>query len=124
MAGADVTVVGASAVVSGGAVIGAMLGAVLIGTLEQSLFRLHISQFWLNALLGLLILLAVMGDAVGRHQHHGAQSGEERTSNVAKDGDPVDPQAKTPRRLLIRTRRPKLPTGPRAPQRVLGGCNA
>ena len=40
-------------------VIGAMLGAVLIGTLEQSLFRLQISQFWLDALLGLLILLAV-----------------------------------------------------------------
>jgi rhamnose transport system permease protein len=41
-----------------------MLGAVLIGTLEQSLFRLQISQFWLDALLGLLILLAVASDAV------------------------------------------------------------
>jgi rhamnose transport system permease protein len=41
-----------------------MLGAVLIGTLEQSLFRLQISQFWLDALLGLLILLAVASDAI------------------------------------------------------------
>ena len=47
-----------------GTVIGAMLGAVLIGTLEQSLFRLQISQFWLDAMLGLLILLAVASDAI------------------------------------------------------------
>jgi rhamnose transport system permease protein len=47
-----------------GTVVGAMLGAVLIGTIEQSLFRLQISQFWLDALLGLLILLAVASDAV------------------------------------------------------------
>lgn len=47
-----------------GTVLGAMLGAVLIGTLEQSLFRLQISQFWLDAALGLLILLAVTGDSV------------------------------------------------------------
>ncbi|HET7718033.1 MAG TPA: ABC transporter permease [Bauldia sp.] len=47
-----------------GTVIGAMLGAVMIGTLEQSLFRLQISQFWLDALLGLLILLAVASDAI------------------------------------------------------------
>jgi rhamnose transport system permease protein len=47
-----------------GTVFGAMLGAVLIGTLEQSLFRLQISEFWRDALLGLLILLAVASDAV------------------------------------------------------------
>ena len=47
-----------------GTVVGAMLGAVMIGTLEQSLFRLQISQFWLDALLGLLILLAVASDAI------------------------------------------------------------
>jgi rhamnose transport system permease protein len=47
-----------------GRVVGAMLGAVLIGTLEQSLFRLGISEFWRDALLGLLILLAVASDAV------------------------------------------------------------
>ena len=47
-----------------GTVMGAMLGAVMIGTLEQSLFRLQISEFWRDALLGLLILLAVASDAV------------------------------------------------------------
>jgi rhamnose transport system permease protein len=47
-----------------GTVVGAMLGAVMIGTLEQSLFRLQISQFWLDALLGLLILLAVASDTL------------------------------------------------------------
>ena len=47
-----------------GTVIGAMLGAVMIGTLEQSLFRLQISEFWRDAILGLLILLAVASDAV------------------------------------------------------------
>ena len=44
--------------------IGAMLGAVMIGILEQSLFRLQISEFWRDAFLGLLILLAVASDAV------------------------------------------------------------
>ena len=32
-----------------GTVVGAMLGAVMIGTLEQSLFRLQISEFWRDA---------------------------------------------------------------------------
>jgi rhamnose transport system permease protein len=47
-----------------GTVFGAMLGAVMIGTLEQSLLRLSISEFWRDAILGLLILLAVASDAV------------------------------------------------------------
>ena len=47
-----------------GTILGAMLGAVMIGTLEQSLFRLQISEFWRDAILGLLILLAVASDAV------------------------------------------------------------
>ncbi len=47
-----------------GTVVGSMLGAVMIGTLEQSLFRLQISEFWRDAVLGLLILLAVASDAV------------------------------------------------------------
>jgi rhamnose transport system permease protein len=47
-----------------GTIVGAMLGAVMIGTLEQSLFRLQISEFWRDAILGLLILLAVASDAV------------------------------------------------------------
>ncbi len=47
-----------------GTIMGALLGAIMIGTLEQSLFRLQISEFWRDALLGLLILLAVASDAV------------------------------------------------------------
>lgn len=47
-----------------GTVVGGMLGAIMIGILEQSLFRLQISEFWRDALLGLLILLAVASDAV------------------------------------------------------------
>jgi rhamnose transport system permease protein len=47
-----------------GTVMGAMLGAIMISTLEQSLFRLQVSEFWRDAILGLLILLAVASDAV------------------------------------------------------------
>ncbi|MCL4861550.1 MAG: ABC transporter permease [Caldilineaceae bacterium] len=48
-----------------GTAFGALLGAVLIDTLEQSLIRwLQISEFWRDAVLGLLILLAVASDAV------------------------------------------------------------
>jgi rhamnose transport system permease protein len=48
-----------------GTVLGALLGTVMINTLEQSLVRwLQISEFWRDAVLGLLILLAVATDAV------------------------------------------------------------
>ena len=48
-----------------GTAVGAMLGAVLIDLLDQSLIRwLSISEFWRDAILGLLILLAVATDAV------------------------------------------------------------
>jgi rhamnose transport system permease protein len=61
---AAVVVGGVNVFGGSGRVTGAMLGAVLIGTLEQSLFRLGISEFWRDAFLGLLILLAVASDAV------------------------------------------------------------
>jgi rhamnose transport system permease protein len=47
-----------------GTMIGAMLGAVVIGTLDQSLIRMNISEFLKDALLGLFILLAVASDAI------------------------------------------------------------
>jgi rhamnose transport system permease protein len=48
-----------------GTMIGALLGAILIALLEQSLLRWDIvSEFWRDALLGMLILLAVAVDAV------------------------------------------------------------
>jgi rhamnose transport system permease protein len=48
-----------------GTMIGALLGALMINLLQQSLLRwLVISDFWVGALLGLLILIAVTIDAV------------------------------------------------------------
>lgn len=47
-----------------GSMWGTMLGAIMIGTLEQSLLRMQISEFVKDALLGLFILLAVATDAV------------------------------------------------------------
>jgi rhamnose transport system permease protein len=47
-----------------GTMLGAMLGAVLIGTLEQSLIRMDINEFWKDALLGVFILIAIITDAL------------------------------------------------------------
>ncbi|HLA45251.1 MAG TPA: hypothetical protein VJZ27_17520, partial [Aggregatilineales bacterium] len=48
-----------------GTMFGVMLGAILIGTLEQSLIRIQeISEFWKDALLGAFILTAIAIDAV------------------------------------------------------------
>lgn len=47
-----------------GSMWGAMLGAILIGTLEQSMLRMQINEFVKDALLGLFILLAVAADTV------------------------------------------------------------
>jgi rhamnose transport system permease protein len=61
---AAVVVGGVNTFGGSGSPLGALLGAVLIDTLGQSLIRwLQISEFWRDALLGLLILLAVAGDA-------------------------------------------------------------
>ena len=74
LAAGDVPVAGAWVVVvvggvnifgGSGTVIGALLGTILIDLLEQSLIRwLEISEFWRDAILGLLILFAVAIDAV------------------------------------------------------------
>jgi rhamnose transport system permease protein len=47
-----------------GTIIGALLGAVLIGTIEQSLIRMQINEFWKDALLGVFVLGAVATDSV------------------------------------------------------------
>jgi rhamnose transport system permease protein len=48
-----------------GTMFGALLGAIMISTLDYSLTRLEtISEFWKGALLGAFILLAVAADAV------------------------------------------------------------
>ena len=67
--------------------IGALLGAVMINTLEQSLRRwLQISEFWRDALLGLLILLAVASDAViiNRLRNLWARSGLQIKADAAQ----------------------------------------
>jgi rhamnose transport system permease protein len=60
---AAVVVGGVSTMGGTGTVVGAFLGAILIGLLEQSLIRWPvISPFWIQFLQGLLILLAVAAD--------------------------------------------------------------
>jgi rhamnose transport system permease protein len=62
-----------------GTMFGALLGTVLIATLEQSLLRwAQISEFWRDAILGLLILFAIATDAVilSRLRAWWAQSGK------------------------------------------------
>ena len=58
-------VVGGVSVLGGsGTLVGAFLGALLIDVLDQSLVRVpEVSEFWRNAILGALILLAVIADA-------------------------------------------------------------
>lgn len=59
-------VVGGVSIMGGtGSAVGALLGATLIGVLEQSLIRwVDINEFWRAALLGLLILLSVAADHI------------------------------------------------------------
>ena len=47
-----------------GTMLGMMLGAILMGILEQSLIRMQINEFWKDAIFGLFILLAVASDAL------------------------------------------------------------
>jgi rhamnose transport system permease protein len=47
-----------------GRMIGALLGAILVATLEYGLIRMQISEFWKQAVEGLAILLAVASDVV------------------------------------------------------------
>lgn len=62
---AAVVVGGVNVFGGSGTVVGALLGALMINTLEQSLIRwLQISEFWRDALLGFLILMAVATDAL------------------------------------------------------------
>lgn len=45
--------------------LGALIGAILVDTIDTSLVRWPlVSEFWREAVLGLLILLAVAADAV------------------------------------------------------------
>jgi len=62
-------VVGGVSILGGaGTLLGALLGALLINVIDLSLVRVEqVSEFWRNAILGTLILVAVVGDvALGR----------------------------------------------------------
>ena len=67
---------GVSTLGGSGTVMGAFLGAVLIAVLDQSLVRVEqISEFWRDAILGTLILLAVALDVtVGRRLRASTES--------------------------------------------------
>ena len=67
---------GVSTLGGSGTIMGAFLGAVLIAVLDQSLVRVEqISEFWRDAILGVLILLAVMLDVtVGRRLRASART--------------------------------------------------
>ena len=45
-----------------GTIVGAILGAVLLGTIQNSLTILRLNQFWIQAILGGAILAAVTVD--------------------------------------------------------------
>jgi rhamnose transport system permease protein len=69
LASVAAAVVGGVSILGGaGTLVGALLGAVLIDTLDQSLLRVpQVSEFWRDAILGALILLAVAADfAIGQ----------------------------------------------------------
>lgn len=61
---AAVVVGGVSILGGSGTIMGAFIGAALISTIEQSLIRMRINEFWKDALLGVFILAAVTIDSV------------------------------------------------------------
>jgi rhamnose transport system permease protein len=62
---AAVVVGGVSTSGGAGTVIGALMGAILVDLIDNSLIRwMEISEFWRDALLGMIILMAVAADAV------------------------------------------------------------
>ncbi len=73
-----------------GTMVGALLGAFMINLLQQSLLRwLQISEFWIDALLGALILLAVLIDHVimGRLREFWARSVLQIRTDDSHSGD-------------------------------------
>ena len=91
-------VVGGVSVLGGsGTLVGAVLGAVLIVLLDQSLARVEqVSEFWRDAILGVLILLAVIGDAVIRTRFRRRQSAEIRPQTKLPDPSAAVEEPPTP----------------------------
>jgi rhamnose transport system permease protein len=58
-------VVGGVAIFGGsGSVVGAALGALLLSTINSALYVLGISDFWVQAIFGFLLLLAITIDRI------------------------------------------------------------
>ena len=55
-----------------GTLAGAAIGALFLGFIANALILVGLSQFWLQAIYGLVILLAISADAVIRRQIHRA----------------------------------------------------
>lgn len=60
---AAVVVGGVNTFGGSGTILGAVLGAIVLGTLQNALNILNLSQFWLQAIYGAAIILAVVLDA-------------------------------------------------------------
>ncbi len=76
-----------------GTIIGTLLGAILIDLIDNSLIRwAEISQFWREALLGLMILLAVAADLVimNRLRNMWARSELQMTQQDANEAQPQE----------------------------------
>jgi rhamnose transport system permease protein len=62
-----------------GTIVGAALGALFLSLIANALTLLHISQFWLQAIYGAVILAAVAADAViVRRLQRASQEGRRR----------------------------------------------
>jgi rhamnose transport system permease protein len=87
-------VVGGVSVLGGsGTLLGAFLGAMLIDLLDQSLVRVpQVSEFWRNAILGALILVAVVADVAIGSRFRRRWSAEARPHTRVDDagGPPVN----------------------------------
>ena len=85
-------VVGGVSVLGGsGTLFGAFLGAVLIDLLDQSLVRVEqVSEFWRNAILGVLILAAVIADVMIGSRFRRRWSAESRPSTKLDESEVGD----------------------------------
>jgi len=64
---AAVVVGGVNTFGGSGTLAGAAIGALFLGFIANALILVGLSQFWLQAIYGLVILLAIAGDALIRH---------------------------------------------------------
>ena len=77
-----------------GTVLGALLGAVLVDLIDNSLIRwAAISEFWRDGLLGLLILLAVAADTILMRQLSRLRRRDSTQKRAQSDRDKTIPEA-------------------------------